>query len=262
MKQDIVFRKMKHSGNPVLEYSLGELPISDYVGRHIALKFEGKIECIACGRNIKKTFNQGYCFPCFQSLARCDLCIVKPELCHFAKGTCREPEWGKQHCLVEHVVYLARTSSLKVGVTGAHKVRERWGDQGAREALIIARCPERLVAGQLEDSLKEFMNDKTDWRGLLKGVVADVDLEGEAHELLGKVPEHFENVLVDPGEYRTDQLEYPVNKFLSKAVVHNFDKIPELTGEFHGIVGQYLLVGDAGLNVRKYQGYRVALELL
>src|SRR5687768_11697363 len=70
------------------------LLVNEYLGKNLRLQFTGQINCINCNRAIKKTFSQGYCFPCSQKLAACDMCILKPQLCHFHLGTCREPEWG------------------------------------------------------------------------------------------------------------------------------------------------------------------------
>ncbi len=106
--------------NPVrysLLYRNSELAMNSLLGESLTLKFAGEIHCIHCGRLTKKSFNQGYCYPCFASLAQCDICIVRPEQCHFDAGTCREPEWARNHCMQDHIVYLANSSGLKVGIT-------------------------------------------------------------------------------------------------------------------------------------------------
>lgn len=246
---------MSHTGDPLLSYKLGDLQISDLVGQVLTLKFSGSIYCVACNRKIKKTFNQGYCFPCFQSLASCDMCIVKPEMCHYHIGTCRQPEWGQSHCLIEHVVYLAKTSTLKVGVTGAHKVRERWGDQGAREAVIIARVSERKLAGEIEVFLKSFVADKTDWRALLRGNVAENDLPDEVEKIQPMINEKFPKFVHEKIEYH--QIKYPVISFLNKVVLLNLDKTPDYKSTLMGICGQYLIFEEAAINIRKYQGYEI-----
>ena len=75
----------------------GGLCLNDQLGQSLRLAFTGRIECVACDRLTKKSFNQGYCFPCFRKLAACDSCIVSPEKCHLAEGTCREPDWAESH---------------------------------------------------------------------------------------------------------------------------------------------------------------------
>ena len=92
----------------------GELVgLNEFIGQTIRLKHEGTIHCVACGRKTKKSYSQGHCYPCSQKLASCDLCIMKPETCHYAKGTCREPEWGEANCMQDHFVYLANSSGVK-----------------------------------------------------------------------------------------------------------------------------------------------------
>ena len=134
-------RKMRAVLSDPVDYFLvldeTEVPLNEILGCNIKLEFHGLIHCIYCGRKTSKSFNQGYCFPCFRKLARCDLCIVSPEKCHYHEGTCREPKWGQENCMTEHVVYLSITSGLKVGITRSTQVPTRWIDQGATQAQPI-----------------------------------------------------------------------------------------------------------------------------
>jgi len=124
--------KMKVELGPVVNYTMSvgdqELPMNDLLGRSLSLRYTGNIFCLNCERKSKKSFGQGYCYPCFKKLARCDSCIMKPETCHFSQGTCREPEWAQQFCFTEHYVYLANSSGLKVGITRGNQVPTRWMD--------------------------------------------------------------------------------------------------------------------------------------
>ncbi|MGB5589312.1 MAG: DUF2797 domain-containing protein, partial [Gammaproteobacteria bacterium] len=124
-----------------------ELALAPRLGQSFTLRFEGEIRCANCARLTRKSFSQGHCFPCSQRLAACDLCIVRPDRCHFGQGTCREPDWGQTHCMQPHFVYLANTSGLKVGITRAHQGMTRWIDQGASQALPILEASSRHVSG-------------------------------------------------------------------------------------------------------------------
>ena len=126
-------------------------PISDRVGHDIQIQFLGKIFCIECGRETKKSFSQGYCFPCFKTLAACDMCIMKPETCHHHLGTCRQPDWAESHCMQDHFVYLANSSGIKVGITRGNQLPTRWIDQGASQAIPVFRVKNRLHSGLLEN---------------------------------------------------------------------------------------------------------------
>ena len=113
------------------------------LGQQIKLNYMGEIHCLNCQRLTKKSYSGGFCFPCSHRLAQCDLCFMKPETCHYDAGTCREPEWGEAVCMQDHIVYLANSSGLKVGITRINQIPTRWIDQGATQALPIFRVKSR-----------------------------------------------------------------------------------------------------------------------
>jgi len=256
----ISLRKMRsewYAQTPV-QYSLisqgSAFSVNDALGKTTRIAFTGIIKCIACDRVIKKSYQQGYCFPCTQKLAQCDLCIVKPELCHFHKGTCREPEWGQAHCMIPHTLYAAVSSGLKVGITRSHQQVTRWIDQGATQALPIARVKKRLDAGMLEVMLKQDFADKTNWRAMLKGPAEPMDLEEVRDEILGLLP-----TTVDYEVCEEDPLtiEYPIVSYPRNIKSHSLDKTPVLEGTLLGIKSQYLLFESCVINLRAHAGYQV-----
>ena len=171
--------QIEKMGSRLAEPVQYHLPIGDeavalnpLLGRRLALNYAGVITCIACGAKTKRSFSQGYCYPCCMRLAQCDLCVLKPETCHYHLGTCREPEWGEQHCMIPHFVYLANASGLKVGITRTSQVPTRWIDQGATQALAILKVRTRRQSGLMETALKQYVADKTNWQAMLKGQAA------------------------------------------------------------------------------------------
>ena len=245
-----------------------ELFLNPVIGKSLRLLFEGTINCIACGRVTKKSFNQGYCFPCMRSLARCDTCIVRPELCHYHEGTCREPEWADQNCNRTHVVYLANSSGVKVGITRDTQVPTRWIDQGAFEALPIMEVPDRRTAGLVEVALKSCVSDRTDWRKMLKGQPDPVDLETERDRILGECELQLSSLEQQLGngnliKVNSDKIsiEYPVDQYPERIKSFNLDKIADIRGTLLGIKGQYLIFEDGVINMRKYGGYRLTVEV-
>ena len=239
------------------------------LGKKISLSFLGSINCVHCNRLTKKSFNQGYCYPCFQRLAQCDSCIVKPEKCHYAEGTCREPEWGETNCNIEHIVYLANTSSVKVGITRGTQVPTRWMDQGATQARPIARVSTRYQSGLVEILLGNFVGDKTAWQTMLKGNGEVIDLADKQAELWSQCGAGIEELqnrfglgaiqwLDAPEEVVID---YPVLEWPAKVKAHNLDKTPEVEGTLQGIKGQYLILDTGVINIRKYGGYNIELKV-
>ncbi len=269
-------RKMKtqldDEGNVAYELPLGEemtVPLQPLLGKSLTLIYRGEIHCIHCGRKTSRSFNQGYCFPCFRRLARCDTCIIKPELCHFDQGTCREPEWAKEHCLQPHIVYLANSSGLKVGISRKRQIPTRWIDQGATQALGILEVATRLVSGKVEMIMKSFVSDRTQWQRMLKGEAASVDLSAERERLLGLCEAEILEVEQTCGEGSVRRLtqsevttiRYPVVEYPAKVKSFNFDKQKEVGGILLGVKGQYLIFDSGVINIRKFAGYEVALEL-
>ena len=241
-----------------------ELPIRP--GQRLTLRYHGEVHCLACGRVSKKSYSQGHCYPCSQRLARCDLCIVRPETCHFHEGTCREPEWAEAHCFIPHVVYLANASGLKVGITRENQIPTRWIDQGAVQALPILQARDRHSAGLAEAALKQHVSDRTDWRAMLRADPAPRDLAADAERLLHQAqsdltPLQREGRIHRLRDSETITLTYPLERHPQKIRPLNLDKTPEISGRLLGIKGQYLILDAGVLNVRKFGGYFVDVEL-
>lgn len=264
--------KMRAVLDETVQYTLpvGEesLALNPLIGKTLRIESDGIINCTACGRKTKKSYSQGHCYPCSQRLASCDLCIMKPETCHFEKGTCREPEWGEAHCMQQHYVYLSNTSGVKVGITREHQVPTRWIDQGATEALPIFKVQTRYQSGLIEVMCKSHVADKTDWRRMLKGEGEPVDLLAMRDELLqlcevelnGFTERFGEAALQRLPEAAVTLLNFPVEEHPKKVTALNLDKTPTVEGTLLGIKGQYLIFDTGVLNIRKYTGYKVSVS--
>jgi len=183
---------------------------------------------------------------------------MRPETCHHHLGTCKEPEWGLSNCFTPHIVYLANSSGIKVGIT--RNTPGRWIDQGAISALPILEVKSRLESGLFEEALKPFITDKTNWRAMLKNETESADLVATRATLLGEI-----SSLVDELDAKTlpddvININYPVLKYPTKVVSLSFDKNPIISGVLNGIKGQYLLLESGVLNVRKFSSYHVTLS--
>jgi len=243
--------------------------LNDFMGKTITLTHTGNIFCSNCGKKTKKSYSQGHCFVCMKKLASCDMCIMKPETCHYDQGTCREPEWGENNCFVPHYVYLANTSGLKVGITRHTQIPTRWIDQGATQALPIFKVQTRLQSGLVEVALAEFIADKTNWRNMLKGISVDADLKVAATQLipqiqakLDELAELFGATAIEKLDEDVIDLSFPVETFPSKVTSFNFDKNPEVSGVLQGIKGQYLIFDTGVINIRKFTSYEVSFAEL
>lgn len=247
--------------NAIYQLPIGEdlVGMNALVGREISLHFNGEIRCSNCGAKTKKSYSQGFCYPCCRDLARCDLCIMKPETCHHHLGTCLEPPWGLDNCFVPHIIYLANSSGVKVGITRKSNVPNRWIDQGAVQALPIVAVDTRLKSGQIEVALKDYVADKTNWRKMLKNEVESIDLIAKRDELLGIIPDLIAELEAEVLDNEVLNIHYPVVEYPEKISALNFDKTPEITGILKGIKGQYLLLDTGVLNIRKFGSYHITL---
>jgi len=250
---------------------LGEtlVPMNALIGREILLEYRGRVSCCHCGRTAGAArFRRGYCHACFRSLAQCDTCILAPERCHYEAGTCREPAWGRAHCMQDHFVYLANSSSIKVGITRCTQTPTRWLDQGAVQAMPILRVATRRQAGLAEVILKQHVTDRTNWRRMLRHVAPAADLPGAWERLrrdcateLAALAEQFGpeaiRVLAHAPVFEAD---YPVLGYPEKVVSQDLEKRGAVRGQLSGIKGQYLLLDTGVINIRKYTAYHIALS--
>lgn len=257
---------------PVVQYAFRldevEVPVNPMIGQTVRLQYLGAIHCSHCGKRTKTSFSQGYCYPCMTRLAQCDVCIMSPERCHYDAGTCREPSWGEQFCMTDHVVYLANSSGIKVGITRASQLPTRWLDQGASQALPILRVATRQQSGLVEDLLRSQVADRTNWRALLKGDAEPVDLIAVRDQLFDScgdgirgLQERFGLQAIQPlTDGQPLEIRYPVEAYPGKIVSFNLDKNPVAEGTLLGIKGQYLIFDTGVINIRKYTAYQLAVH--
>jgi len=250
-----------------------EVALPFQLGQEIEIEATGLIYCISCGSKTPKSYSQGHCYKCFKTKASCDLCIMKPETCHYDQGTCREESFAQEVCFQPHIVYLANSSALKVGITRLGQMPTRWLDQGATQALPIMKVGSRRLSGQLEIMFGAEVADKTDWRKLLKGEAEPLNLIEIRDNLvetfapkIRSIREEFSQHLYfhETVEYLADELprnfSYPVEQYPAKIKSHNLDKTPIIRGVLHGIKGQYLILDTGVINIRKYTGYEIKIR--
>lgn len=255
----------------ILDRSEFNLPFQ--FGQEIEIEWSGEIYCTSCGNKTNKSFSQGHCFKCFKTKASCDMCMMKPETCHYHLGSCREDQFAHEVCFQPHIVYLANSSALKVGITRLGQMPTRWLDQGATQALPIMQVGSRRLSGQLEIMFASQIADKTDWRKLLKGEAAPLDLIAHRDQILAEFPERIQQIRTEFSQNISfnENIEilhqelprefiYPVEHYPEKVKSHNLDKTPCIRGKLQGIKGQYLILDTGVINIRKYTGYQISIR--
>ncbi len=261
-----------------------DLPLNDLLGHAIHLSFTGAVRCSSCGEATAKSYGHGHCYTCFTELARCDLCVMSPDRCHFHLGTCREPEWGEEFCMQPHLVYLANSSGIKVGITRSDRLPMRWIDQGAVQAVPIFATPSRRIAGLVEVIYKSEISDRTQWQRMLMADDLHIDLDAARADIGNRVSDEIMSlsqeeglVLIDahdPDALETSDpsylarfvdapittLTYPVLGYPSRVVALDPIKTPDIKGQLLGIKGQYLILDTGVLNVRRYTSHHIHFE--
>lgn len=260
--QGVLQKMQTEFTNPISYYLVFEdsfLSVNQLLGKEIEINFQG-YQCLNCGQS-KKIFRQGFCYDCFMKSPAVGDWIMKPELstAHLDIED-RDLDYEKRVQLQPHIVYLALSSEVKVGVTRKTQVPTRWIDQGAIQAIPIVEVPNRYLAGITEVALKNHYADKTSWQKMLKNEVIPADLFAERNKaadwLPSEVRQHFAT------ESQIYDLYYPVLYYPKKVSSLNLDKTPNYTGTVTGIKGQYLLFEDGTVfNIRTYEGYVVKMSL-
>lgn len=256
--------KMSSYINSPIQYLLHTendfIKMNELIGKELEIQFLGKKFCSSCHLEFKDLYRMGFCRNCFFTKPEAGESIIRPELstAHENKGD-RDLDFEKGFQLQPHIVYLANSGGLKVGVTRAIQKTTRWTDQGATEAVVLAETSNRYEAGVIEVFLKDHVADKTVWQKMLKNENADVDLLAEkTHmaDLLSKELQAF--VSKDDRVYK---MEFPVVEYPLKVKSINLDKIPNLKSTLKGIRGQYLIFeGGNVLNIRSHSGYAVKIS--
>jgi len=261
--QGVLTKMQTEFSNPIQYYLVFEnsfLSLNQLLDKSLEINFEG-YQCLNCGKK-KKIFRQGFCYDCFMGSAAAGDWIMKPELstAHLDIED-RDLEYEKKVQLQPHIVYLALSSEVKVGVTRKTQVPTRWIDQGAIQAIPIVEVPNRYLAGITEVALKEHYADKTNWQKMLKNEIPKVDLLKEKLSLKDYIPNEVQE-FYDTNNSNIYQLQYPVLEYPKKVNSLNLDKSPNFSGKLTGIKGQYLIFEDGTVfNVRTFEGYVVKISV-
>ncbi len=263
MKYQGVLTKMQTEfGQPIQYFLVFEndfLNINQLLNKTVKINFV-KHQCLSCGLD-KPIYRQGFCKSCFYEVPQAADWIMRPELstAHLNKED-RDLEYEKKVQLQPHIVYLANSSNVKVGVTRKNQVPTRWIDQGAHEAIEIVEVPNRYLAGVTEVALKEHVADKTNWRKMLKNEIEDENLIEWRDRLKLYIPNEAKDYFIENN--KETHLDFPVIQYPEKPKSLNIEKTQEYIGKLVGVKGQYLIFEDETVfNVRANEGLVVSITL-
>lgn len=248
--------------NPIsyyLDLEENQLLLNEFLGKKIRILHTG-YQCLSCLKD-KEIYRQGFCKKCFFENPAAGDWIMHPELskAHLDIED-RDLEYEKSVQLQPHIVYLANSSSVKVGVTRKTQVPTRWIDQGAHIAVVLCEVPNRYLAGITEVALKKHISDKTNWRKMLTNAITEVNLLKMKQLLKEHIPAEALPYFLE--EIQETQIAFPVLKYPTKVNSLNLQKTPSYEGILQGIKGQYLIFEDNTVfNIRSHEGFRVEISL-
>lgn len=260
--QGVLQKMQTEMADPIQYYLVFEtdfLHMNQFLGKTLSFSFL-RYECLNCHLD-KPIYRQGFCKSCFYETPAAGDWIMKPELstAHLGKED-RDLEYEKKVQLQPHIVYLANSSNVKVGVTRKTQVPTRWIDQGAHEALEILEVPNRYLAGITEVALKDHVSDKTSWQKMLTNRIEDVDLLEWRHNLKPFVPEEAAPYFLENNA--ETHLHFPVEHYPQKVKSLNLEKALQYQGTLSGIKGQYLIFEDNTVfNIRGNEGLYVSVDV-
>ncbi len=260
--QGVLTKMETEFASPIQYYLVFEndfINMNQLLDKTIGLQFV-KYQCLNCNLN-KPIYRQGFCKSCFYDVPQAADWVMRPELstAHLDKED-RDLEYEKKVQLQPHIVYLANSSNVKVGVTRKSQVPTRWIDQGAHEAIEIVEVPNRYLAGITEVALKDHVSDKTNWRSMLKNEIKDENLVEWREKLKGFVPSEAMDYFIESNS--ETNLEFPVLKYPEMPKSLNLKKEKLYTGKLVGVKGQYLIFEDNTVfNVRANEGLVVQIAV-
>ncbi|MEP3838809.1 MAG: DUF2797 domain-containing protein [Algibacter sp.] len=260
--QGVLTKMATEFGSPIQYYLVFEndfINMNQLIGKNVTIEFI-KYQCLNCGLD-KPIFRQGFDRQCFYDTARAGDWIMRPELSTAHLGIeDRDLEYEKKVQLQPHIVYLANSSNVKVGVTRKNQVPTRWIDQGAHEAIEIVEVPNRYLAGITEVALKDYVGDKTNWRKMLKNDIEDENLLEWRERLKSHIPGEAADYFIENNS--ETNIDFPVLQYPEKPKSLNIKKELKYTGKLVGIKGQYLIFEDERVfNVRANEGLVVNITI-
>lgn len=178
---------------------------------------------------------------------------------------CPFPEFKRQSCSHDFVVYLAATDRVKVGIARESGRVARWKTQGASNAVVFATTPNRKIAGIIESCCSQVIPDRTadGWYRPLETPIEA--LHEAAVRCAPVVPHRLRSCIVGPLAVdafveRIIELEYPRAADITDAELAERSSFDECCiSRLLGIRGSMLVTGEYTFNMRTARGHTLTI---
>jgi hypothetical protein len=238
----------------------GPIDLAGLVGEEIRVDIQSGFRCQHCGDRA--------------DTSPCQECQSKPpfQQCVYTPGTsctyqdCPFPSFKRRSCAHNFVVYLVAKDSVKAGITQADRAASRWAEQGATHGMIVARTPNRRVAGTVEDALEAVVSTEStkEWyEPLEEPKHALMEAVYSCRDVLTGPLEPFSTLPSDETDLEDRIVRVPVHFNGDDATVRTLPGVSVdegLQSEVLGVRGQILATEDAVVNFDHLKGKQVAVE--
>jgi len=238
----------------------GPIDLAGLVGDEIRVDIQPGFRCQHCGDQADNS-------PCQE-------CQSKPpfQQCVFTPGTsctyqdCPFPSFKRRSCAHNFVVYLVAKDSVKAGITQADRAVSRWAEQGATHGMIIARTPNRRVAGIVEDALETVVSTEStkEWyEPLDEPKHALMEAVDSCRDALTEPLKPFSTLPTDETALKDRIVQVPVHFTGDDATVRTLPEISVdegLQSAVLGVRGQIVATEDAVVNFDHLKGKQVTVE--
>jgi hypothetical protein len=238
----------------------GPIDLAGLVGEEIRIDIQSGFRCQHCGDRADPS-------PCQE-------CQSKPpfQQCVYTPGTsctyqdCPFPSFKRRSCAHNFVVYLVAKGSVKAGITQADRAATRWAEQGATHGIIVARTPNRRVAGTVENALEAVVSTEStkEWYDPVdEPKYALTDAVESCRDVLTGPLEPFSTLPSDETALEDRTVRIPAHFAGDDATVSTLPNITVdegLQSEVLGVRGQILATKDAVVNFDQLKGKQVTVE--
>jgi len=223
--------------------------------------------CANCGEKLSKT-KYSVCYDCKQRPPFTQ-CIKTPGT-DCTNADCPFPDYKRDACAHTYVVYLVTKDDVKVGISRSDRRLQRWAEQGASHAIVIAETPNRKSAGLIEEALSDRFETQSSSSWYKPRTSPVEDLVEAARTVPEYIPDdsrlHACLTLNDLDEAVVADRVVSI-PHRATGVDHAYGETrPELTagdcgeGTILGVRGSVILTDSFALNLKKRQGYRATIE--
>jgi hypothetical protein len=238
----------------------GPIDLAGLLGEEIRIGIQSGFRCQHCGDRA--------------DTSPCQECQSKPpfQQCVYTPGTsctyqdCPFPSFKRRSCAHNFVVYLVAKDSVKAGITQADRAASRWAEQGATHGIIIARTPNRRVAGTVEEELEAVVSTEStkEWyEPLDEPKHSLMDAVDSCRDVLTGPLKPFSTLPNDETALEDRIVRVPVHFTGDDGTVSTLPNITVdegLQSEVLGVRGQILATEDAVVNFDHLKGKQVAVE--